>query len=86
MEGFFSSQVLDSVRLHRVTEQLQNPLFYVFLRQIGIRDLPDFASMAAVTYRDIVVSQQPIANELLFHELVHVEQYAQPGVSTFAEL
>ena len=33
-----------------------------------------------------VVSHQQLTNELLFHELVHVEQYRQLGMVRFAEL
>jgi hypothetical protein len=39
-----------------------------------------------VTVCDIVVSHQPFSDGLLFHELVHVEQYRQLGITHFAEL
>jgi hypothetical protein len=42
--------------------------------------------MAAITYSDVVVSHEPFEYGLLFHELVHVEQYHQLGVPRFAEL
>jgi hypothetical protein len=42
--------------------------------------------MAAVTFGDVVVSHQPFTDGLLFHELVHVEQYRQLGIPRFAEL
>ena len=42
--------------------------------------------MAAVTFCDVVVSHQPFTYGLLFHELVHVEQYRQLGIPRFAEL
>src|SRR5216684_3727654 len=34
---------------------------------------------------NVVVSHEPFSNGLLFHELVHVEQYRQLGVRRFAE-
>jgi hypothetical protein len=34
----------------------------------------------------VVVSHEPFTDGLLFHELVHVEQYRQLGIPRFAEL
>jgi hypothetical protein len=42
--------------------------------------------MEATTFSDTVVSRGPFTDGLLFHELVHVEQYRQLGVPRFAEL
>jgi hypothetical protein len=42
--------------------------------------------MTAITFCDVVVSHAPFSNGLLFHELVHVEQYRQLGISRFSEL
>jgi hypothetical protein len=42
--------------------------------------------MAAITFADCVVSHGPCTDVLLFHELVHVEQYRQLGVPGFADL
>ena len=42
--------------------------------------------MAAITFCDVVVSHEPFSNGLLFHELVHVEQYRQLGIPRFSEL
>lgn len=87
MEGFFLSQVLDTTRLLVLAEsRVVNPPFYVPLRRMGFTNLPNFATMAAVTFCDVVVSHQPFTDGLLFHELVHVEQYRQLGVPRFAEL
>ena len=33
-----------------------------------------------------MVSHEPFSNGLLFHELVHVEQYRQLGIPRFSEL
>ena len=35
------------------------------------------------TFSDVVVSHGPFSNGLLFHKLVHVEQYRQDGIPTF---
>ena len=42
--------------------------------------------MQAITFKDVVVSHEPFSNSLLFHELVHVEQYRQLGIVRFSEL
>jgi hypothetical protein len=39
-----------------------------------------------LTFCDVMVSHQPFTDGLLFHELVHVEQYGQLGITRFAEL
>ncbi len=42
--------------------------------------------MAAITFSDVVVSHEPFTSGLLFHELVHVEQYRQLGIPRFSDL
>jgi hypothetical protein len=42
--------------------------------------------MAATTFGDVVVSHVAFTDGLLFHELVHVEQYRQLGIPRFSEL
>ncbi len=87
MSGFFPQEVLDLTRLIVLDgTRVENPPFYAFLLQIGFTTLPDFTTMAAVTFGDVIVSHQPFTNRLLFHELVHVEQYKQLGIPRFAEL
>ena len=48
--------------------------------------MPDFGIMAAITFGNVVVSHQPFTHGLLFHELVHVEQYRQLGIQQFSSL
>lgn len=87
MDGFFSMQLLVSARLVVLHgERVANPEFYPMLRNMGFTNLPDQSAMAAITFSDVVVSHQPATIGLLFHELVHVEQYRQLGVQRFAEL
>jgi hypothetical protein len=38
----------------------------------------------AITFNNVIVHSEPISMRTLFHELVHVEQYKQLGVSKFA--
>lgn len=87
MDGFFLPQVLDTTRLLVLNDtRVENPHFYLLLLQMGFTNLPDFSSMAAVSFCNVVVSHQPFSDALLFHELVHVEQYRQLGIPRFAEL
>ena len=52
-------------------------------RMMGFKDLPSFSDVSAVTFVDVIVSHQEFTDALLFHELVHVVQYAQLGVKEF---
>ena len=88
MGGFFSPQQhLVGTRLLVLRDQrVANPDFYPMLRDLGFSNLPDFSLMSAITFYDVVVSHEPFRDGLLFHELVHVEQYRQLGIPRFAEL
>jgi hypothetical protein len=86
MQPFFPPAVLDSARLWVLHgTRLPNPSMYTMAKMMGIRNLPDFSEMAAITFVDVVVSHQEFTDALLFHELVHVVQYAQMGLKEFAE-
>ena len=87
MNGFFSPQLLHSVRLLvLLRERVANPDFYPMLKSLGFNNLPDQSTMGTITFCDVVVSHEPFYDGLLFHELVHVEQYRQLGVPRFSEL
>jgi len=85
MQPFFSAAVLDAARLCVLRgTRVSNPSMYAMAKMMGIRNLPDFSDMAAITFVDVVVSHEEFTNALLFHELVHVTQYAQMGLKEFA--
>jgi len=85
MQPFFSSAVLDSARLCVLRgTRVSNPSMYAMAKMMGIRNLPDFAAMTAITFVDVIVSHQEFTDALLFHELVHVAQYAQMDMKEFA--
>jgi len=87
MEGFFLHVVIDRTRLVVLqNRRVQNPDFYPELRQLGFNNLPDFGTMIAITFGNVVVSHQPFTHGVLFHELVHVEQYRQLGIVEFSNL
>ncbi len=39
-----------------------------------------------MTFKDVIISNERCSEGVLFHELVHAEQYRQLGVGRFAEL
>jgi hypothetical protein len=61
------------------------PRFPPDVEKLGFNNLPDQSTMGAITFSDVVVSHEPFSNGLLFHELVHVEQYRQLGIPRFSE-
>ena len=85
MERFFSPEILEQTRVLVLDgSRINDPPFYAMAKMMGIRNLPSFSDVAAVTFVDVVVSHQPFSDSLLFHELVHVVQYAQLGNKEFA--
>ena len=87
MAGFFDRELLDSTQLLVLNgERVANPDFYPMLRSLGFSNLPDQSTLGAITFIDTVVSHGLFSDELLFHELVHVEQYRQLGVPRFSAL
>jgi len=87
MRPFFPQPALDSTRLVVLAGQrVNNPPFYGELIKMGFEaaSLPDFSLMAAIAFVDTVVSHEAFTDRLLFHELVHVVQYAKLGLQEFA--
>jgi hypothetical protein len=87
VNGFFSTQLLEGTRVVVLQgERVANPDFYPMLKSLGFNNLPDQSTMGAITFSDVVVSHVPFTDGLLFHELVHVEQYRQLGIPRFSDL
>lgn len=86
VERFFDDALLKVIHIVILTDRhVENPSFYpLLLRKVGF-DIPDFSTMSAITFGDVIVSHGPLADDVLFHELVHAEQYRQLGVPRFAE-
>ncbi len=84
---FFPREDLERVRiLEPGRERVANPPFYVELQKLGFSGLPDFSTMAAITFDDVVVFHEELTPQLIFHELVHVTQYRLLGIDEFARL
>jgi hypothetical protein len=85
MQPFFPADILDQTKLLVLKgKRIGDPGFYTMARMMGFKDLPSFADVAAVTFVDVIVSHEEFTDALLFHELVHVVQYAQLGVKEFS--
>ena len=85
MRSFFAPEILTASRLLVLKgSRISDPPFYAMARMMGIRNLPSFSDVAAVTFVDVVVSHEEFSDDLLFHELVHVAQYAQLGSKEFS--
>jgi len=92
---FFSATDLERIRAVQAgswspnagaRERVPNPPFYADLEKLGFTGLPDFSTMPAITFDDVVVFHEPLTPQLIFHELVHVVQYRLLGVDEFARL
>ena len=87
MHPFFPASTLESARVVVLAgERVSNPHFYGELLKMSFESgsLPNFADMAAITYLDTVVFNEPFTDRVLFHELVHVVQYEKLGLAKFA--
>jgi hypothetical protein len=86
LQPFFSPELLETSRVCVLeNERIHDPSFYTIARMMGIKDLPDFSAMPAVTFVDVIVSHGPLDDNLLFKEMVRVAQFAQLGTKQFAE-
>jgi len=84
---FFSQVDLQRIRVVQPgQERIPNPPFYTELEQIGFTGLPNFTTMGAITFDDVVVFHEPLTPQLIFHEMVHIVQYRLLGIDDFARL
>jgi hypothetical protein len=87
MAGFFPAELLEAARVVVLDgARVPNPPFRGMFARLGFADLPDMSHVTAITFGNVVVSHTPFTDALLFHELVHVEQYRQLGIRRFSEL
>lgn len=81
---YFPEAILNTVRVHqRDPLPIPHPPFTSLVRKLGL-SYPDLSLTAAITFGDLIVTREPMSISLLFHELVHVVQYRQLGISAFA--
>jgi hypothetical protein len=84
LRGFFTDDLLDSVRV--VRGEVPSSWFYPLVRPLGLKDLPEMSGIGAITFVDLVVYPERLDLDTLFHELVHVVQYRALGLERFARL
>jgi len=85
--GFYSEELLDSVRIvHPTGQRVSNPWFYSEAKAAGLTNLPDIAHKANVTFLDVIVFNENVTRRDLFHGLVHVAQVRVLGLERFSEL
>jgi len=84
---YFSAPLLERVRIVELQgKRLANPPFYEEYRALGFINLPDLAHMHALTFLDVVVFNEKVAERTLFHGLVHAVQFEVLGLERYAEL
>jgi hypothetical protein len=88
LAGHFSAEILTRVRVAFV-ERISNPPFLATLLQqlslFGKQVQFDFSNSAGITFGEcILIPGEALPVDLLFHEMVHVEQYGFLGISDFA--
>jgi hypothetical protein len=87
MTGYFEPALLDKIRIVEMTDRrVANPWFYPYAKIKGVRNLPDMAHKAAVTFPGVVVFNGKVSSRDLFHGLVHVVQMELMGLAEFSEL
>jgi hypothetical protein len=87
MQPFFSPSLLGYVRFVELRGQsVPDPPFYSKARELGFSNLPSFEEMKSLTFLDVVVSNQRIADSALFHALVRAVQLQTLGLPRYVSL
>ena len=79
---FFPAKLLDQARIADVSRTggaIPYPPFYERVRAGGARVLPDAAHMTAIPFIDVMVFNRPPTLRTVFHNLMHVTQFAVLG-------
>jgi hypothetical protein len=87
MWPYFSPKVLDQVRIVELHgKRVPPPAFYAQARSLGFDNLPQLTHMDSVTFLDVLVFNQGLAERSLFHALVHAVQFEVLGLERYTEL
>jgi hypothetical protein len=88
LSAHFAKETLAQARVARVERVPSPPFFGGILKQlefIGKRVHLNFSAAAGITFGECVLTVDPgVPIDLLFHEMVHVEQYRILGMKEFA--
>jgi hypothetical protein len=87
MEPFFSPAFLERIRIvELIGERIPDPPFYAKAKDLGFLNLPNFPQMASLTFMDVVVFNERIADRALFDGLVHAVQFYILGLQRYSDL
>jgi hypothetical protein len=87
VRGYFSKSLLESVRTVVLKgARIPPPPFYSEAIALSAGNFPDFVHLASVTYLDIIVFHDEIAERTLFHGLVHAAQMSILGFERYTDL
>jgi hypothetical protein len=82
LQPFFPAEILGQARILDVSqtgESIPYPPFYERVRAGGARVVPDAAHMNAMSFVDVMVFNRQPTLRTIFHNLVHVAQFALLG-------
>jgi hypothetical protein len=80
---FFAPDLLHRARVATAAPPAP-PRIQALASALGLPPLLEPDSTAAITFNNVIVHADPLSLRVLFHELVHVEQYRQLKVKGFA--
>ena len=87
MWPYFSHALLDRVRIVELEgKRIPNPPFYDEYRALGFVNLPEIAHMHSLTFLDVIVFNEKVAERPLFHGLVHAVQFEVLGLERYSDL
>ena len=87
MQPYFSTALLSHIRIVQLEGAcVPNPPFYSKAQEFGFSNLPNFPQMASLTFLDVVVFNEKITNNALFHGLVHALQFQILGLQRYCDL
>jgi hypothetical protein len=80
---FFPAEIIEKFRIMDISgneESMPYPPFYERVRAGGFRMVPDAAHVTAIPFLEVAVFNRAPTLRTIFHNLVHVTQYAIVGV------
>jgi hypothetical protein len=87
MWPYFSAALLDRVSVVELDgARVPNPPFYAEAKAWGFVNLPEVTHMHSLTFLDVVVFNERVAERSLFHGLVHAVQFEVLGLERYADL
>lgn len=86
LQPFFSEEVLEQVRVVELLgNRVPNPSFFTEAKALGFANLPEITHMPSITFIDVIVFNEHITSQALFHGLVHMVQFQTLGLQRYTE-